>query len=82
VSTRKVDDLVAALGLESGISKSEMSRICAGLDTTLEAFKTRTLGHIEFSYVLLDATYVKARVAASRSQLDTHPDTDGSSRAL
>ena len=32
VSTRSVDDLVAALGAESGISKSEVSRICAGLD--------------------------------------------------
>jgi putative transposase len=63
VSTRKVDDLVAALGLESGISKSEVSRICAELDTALEAFRTRTLGHTEFPYVLLDATYVKARVA-------------------
>lgn len=62
VSTRKVDDLVAALGLESGISKSEVSRICAELDTTLEAFRIRTLGHVEFPYVLLDATYVKARV--------------------
>ena len=63
VSTRKVDDLVAALGLESGISKSEVSRICAELDTTLEAFRTRPLGHVEFPYVLLDATYIKARVA-------------------
>jgi putative transposase len=63
VSTRKVDDLVAALGLESGISKSEVSRICAELDVTLEAFRTRSLEHIEFPYVLLDATYVKARVA-------------------
>ena len=33
VSTRKVDDLVKALGADSGISKSEVSRICAGLDT-------------------------------------------------
>ena len=32
VSTRKVDDLVKALGADSGISKSEVSRICAGLD--------------------------------------------------
>ena len=48
VSTRKVDDLVAALGLESGISKSEVSRICGELDTTLEAFRTRSLEHIEF----------------------------------
>jgi putative transposase len=63
VSTRKVDDLVAALGLESGISKSEVSRICAELDTSLEAFRTRPLGHVEFPYMLLDATYVKARVA-------------------
>ena len=62
VSTRKVDDLVAALGLESGISKSEVSRICAELDVTLEAFRTRSLEHVEFVYVLLDATYVKARV--------------------
>ena len=37
VSTRKVDDLVAALGLESGISKSEASRICAELDEKLGA---------------------------------------------
>jgi putative transposase len=61
VSTRKVDDLVAALGLESGISKSEVSRICGELDASLEAFRTRPLGHAEFPYVFLDATYVKAR---------------------
>jgi putative transposase len=61
VSTRKVDDLVAALGLEAGISKSEVSRICAELDGSLEAFRSRPLGHIEFPYVFLDATYVKAR---------------------
>ena len=63
VSTRKVDDLVQALGLESGISKSEVSRICAELDSSLEAFRTRPLGHIEFPYVFLDATYVKGRVS-------------------
>jgi putative transposase len=63
VSTRKVDDLVAALGLESGISKSEVSRICVELDQSLEAFRTRPLGHVEFPYVFLDATYVKARQA-------------------
>ena len=34
VSTRKVDDLVKALGANTGISKSEVSRICAGLDGT------------------------------------------------
>jgi putative transposase len=62
VSTRKVDDLVAALGLEAGISKSEVSRICGELDTDLEAFRTRSLGHVEFPYVFCDATYVKGRV--------------------
>ncbi len=41
VSTRKVDDLVAALGVASGISKSEVSRICTQLDTELEAFRNR-----------------------------------------
>ena len=40
VSTRSVDDLVAALGIDSGISKSEVSRICAGLDETVEAFRS------------------------------------------
>jgi putative transposase len=62
VSTRKVDDLVAALGLEAGISKSEVSRICGELDEPLEAFRTRPLGHVEFPYVFVDATYLKGRV--------------------
>ena len=61
VSTRSVDDLVAALGAESGISKSEVSRICAGLDDTVEAFRTRRLNHVEFPYVYLDATYLNVR---------------------
>lgn len=61
VSTRKVDDLVAALGAASGISKSEVSRICAELDETLSAFRDRPLDHVEFPYVVLDATYIKAR---------------------
>ncbi len=63
VSTRKVDDLVAALGVESGISKSEVSRICAQLDADVAAWRTRPLGEIAFPYVFLDATYCKARVA-------------------
>jgi len=62
VSTRKVDDLVQALGLQSGISKSEVSRICAELDESLEAFRARPLGHVAFPYVFLDATYLKGRV--------------------
>ena len=63
VSTRKVDDLVQALGIDAGISKSEVSRICAEMDTELEAFRTRPLDHVAFPYVFCDATYVKARVA-------------------
>lgn len=61
VSTRSVDDLVQALGIDSGISKSEVSRICARLDIEVDAFRNRSLAHVEFPYVYLDATYVKAR---------------------
>ncbi|GFG86357.1 IS256 family transposase [Mycolicibacter algericus] len=61
-STRKVDDLVKALGADSGISKSEVSRICADLDTEVAAFRDRPLSEQAFPYVFLDATYCKARV--------------------
>jgi len=63
VSTRKVDDLVVALGVDTGISKSEVSRICGELDQELQAFRDRRLDHVEFPYVFLDATYLKGRVA-------------------
>jgi putative transposase len=43
VSTRKVDDLVRALGADTGISKSEVSRICADLDAEVAAFRDRSL---------------------------------------
>jgi putative transposase len=62
VSTRSVDDLVKALGADTGISKSEVSRICQDLDGQLTAFRTRPLDHLRFPYVYLDATYCKARV--------------------
>jgi putative transposase len=61
VSTRKVDDLVQALGLQAGISKSEVSRICAELDESLDVFRRRSLAHVAFPYVFLDATYLKGR---------------------
>ncbi len=61
VSTRSVDDLVVAMGADSGISKSEVSRICAGLDERVDAFRNRTLGHVTFPYLYLDATYVNVR---------------------
>jgi putative transposase len=61
-STRKVDDLVRALGVEAGISKSEVSRICAELDREVAAFRSRSLAHTGFPYLFVDATYLKARV--------------------
>jgi transposase-like protein len=62
VSTRKVDDLVRALGADTGISRSEVSRICADLDAEVAAFRDRSLADIAYPYVFLDATYCKARV--------------------
>lgn len=62
VSTRKVDDLVKALGADTGISKSEVSRICEDLDQEVGAFRDRDLSAMGYPYVFLDATYCKARV--------------------
>ncbi len=59
VSTRRVDDLVQALGIV-GISKSEVSRLCETLDAEVERFRTRPLVG-RYPYVWLDATYVKVR---------------------
>jgi len=59
VSTRKVDALVQALGM-SGISKSQVSRLCAELDAAAEAFRCRRLEG-EFPYLWLDATYFHVR---------------------
>ena len=53
VSTRRVDDLVRALGVE-GISRSEVSRICAGLDAEVAAFRSRPLGELACPYLWLD----------------------------
>ena len=60
-STRKVDDLVRALGCDSGVSKSTVSRICAEIDDEVAVFRTRSLDHPAMPYLYLDATYVKAR---------------------
>ena len=59
VSTRRVDDLVRALGLE-GISKSQVSRLCAELDGEVARFRGRRLEG-PHPYVWLDATFVKVR---------------------
>ncbi len=59
VSTRRVDDLVKALGME-GISKSQVSRICEELDAEIGRFRTRRLEGV-YPYVWLDATFLKVR---------------------
>ena len=59
VSTRKVDDLVQALGM-SGISKSQVSRICGEIDERVQAFLEREITG-EWPYLWLDATYIKSR---------------------
>lgn len=59
VSTRKVDDLVKALGID-GISKSEVSRICKALDQDVKAFMSRPIEG-SFPYLWLDATFHKVR---------------------
>ena len=66
-SVRKVDDLVKALGADTGISKSEVSRICADLDEQVADFADRDLSETAFPYVFLDATYCKARVGGARN---------------
>jgi transposase-like protein len=61
VSTRSVDDLVQAMGM-SGISKSQVSRLCGEIDDRVQTFLTRPLEG-DWPYVWLDATYVKVRQA-------------------
>src|SRR5437763_13721125 len=59
VSTRSVDNLVKAMGM-SGISKSQVSRLCSEIDGKIAAFLDRPLEG-EWPYIWLDASYVKAR---------------------
>ena len=59
VSTRRVDDLVQALGL-SGISKSTVSKLCRDIDERVNAFLDRPLAG-DWPYLWLDATYLKQR---------------------
>lgn len=61
VSTRAVDDLVKAMGLE-GISKSEVSRLCGELDEKVQAFLSRPIEG-DWPYLWIDATYIKSREA-------------------
>jgi putative transposase len=61
VSTRSVDELVKAMGM-SGISKSQVSRLCAEIDERVNAFLARPLEG-DWPYLWIDATYVKVRQA-------------------
>src|SRR6187431_118611 len=59
ISTRSVDDLVKAMGM-SGISKSQVSRLCEEIDGKVKAFLERPIEG-DWPYLWLDATYVKVR---------------------
>src|SRR5438552_756596 len=86
ISTRSVDDLVRAMGME-GISKSQVSRLCGEIDERVRTFLSRPIEG-EWPYVWLDATYVKARhdhhivsvaviVAVGVNTDGRHPDCAG-----
>jgi putative transposase len=59
VSTRSVDDLVKAMGM-TGLSKSQVSRLCEEIDGRVKAFLNRPIEG-DWPYLWLDATYVKVR---------------------
>jgi len=59
VSTRRVDELVQAMGL-SGISKSQVSKLCKDIDERVNAFLNRPIEG-DWPYLWLDATYLKVR---------------------
>ena len=61
ISTRSVDDLVRAMGME-GVSKSQVSRLCAKIDDRVKDFLSRPIEG-DWPYLWLDATYVKVREA-------------------
>jgi putative transposase len=61
ISTRSVDDLVRAMGM-SGISKSQVSRLCEEIDGRVKAFLERPIEG-DWPYVWMDATYIKVRRA-------------------
>ena len=63
-STRSVDELVKVMGM-TGISKSQISRLCAEIDDRVRAFLERPIER-DWPYVWIDATYVKVRAAVPR----------------
>ena len=79
VSTRKVDDLMQAMGIE-GISKSQVSELCTGIDGRVNSFLERPIEG-EWTYLWLDATYLKVRedgrVVSVAAIIATGVNTDG-----
>ena len=79
VSTRKVDDLVQAMGM-SGISKSQVSKLCAEIDERVNAFLNRRITG-EWPYLWLEATYLKVceggRVVSIAAIIATGVNADG-----
>lgn len=61
ISTRSVDDLVKAMGM-SGVSKSQVSRLCEEIDERVQTFLNRPIEG-DWPYLWIDATYVKSRQA-------------------
>jgi putative transposase len=79
VSTRRVDELVQAMGL-SGISKSQVSKLCKDIDERVNAFLDRPIDG-EWPYLWLDATYLKVRdggrIVSVAAIIAMAVDTDG-----
>jgi transposase-like protein len=84
VSTRSVDDLVQAMGM-SGISKSQVSRLCEDIDVRVKAFLDRPIEG-DWPYLWVDATYVKARengrIVAKAIIVAVGANTDGRREVL
>src|SRR5581483_3384582 len=79
VSTRSVDDLVQAMGM-TGISKSQVSRLCAEIDDKVKAFLARPIEG-DWPYLWIDATYMKVRQQGAQRQLAALPRTLHAQRA-
>ncbi len=69
-------DLEATQVIDAGVSKSQVSRICAELDDAMAQFRQRRLDHAVFPYVFLGATYVKAHEGARWCVQGHHVATD------
>jgi transposase-like protein len=84
ISTRSVDDLVQAMGM-SGISKSQVSRLCEEIDERVKAFLNRPIEG-DWPYIWIDATYLKVRqngrIVSVAAIIATGANTDGRREVL